>query len=289
MFRSIDPITTSGFSSILYIYLISFYFVYLIIKQRKNKIVLFALGWFFVGVLPLYNMMFSRPVIGLIMQDNWIYFSSAGLFTALSIVLIWLKKYMSKKIWILFIVVFFLFCASKAIAGNRLWVDTKTYCQYWLKIDDRNYIAYGNLANYYVGNKDYERAKHCYKKAIDCLIIKKSNSTLFNKNLLSEAITSLGNVFYLQGNSEKAMERFKRAIEIDPDNAKANFNLGTMYLIKNNKDKAIFHYNEVIKREFYHFKAHYNLAIIYAQLGNDEEALKEKKIALYLDPYCFKE
>jgi tetratricopeptide (TPR) repeat protein len=288
--RRIDVRAISGFKGILYICLILLLLLILAVKFRKNRIVWFALAWFFTGVLPLYNLMFWRLPMGLIMQDNWIYLSSVGLFIALSMFLLNLKNFINKRLWFLFIVAILIFYTERNIVNNAFWRDTKTYSAYWLNLTPQNYLVNCSLGDYFYIKNDYKKAKFYFQKAIDNLRIKddSANTILVSTGLFTKIFNSLGRIAQREGNLEEAIAYFKKVININPNSTDANFYLGNIYLQKNDVEKAIFHFNKTIKKDFYYFYAHYNLSVAYARMGNYEKALEEAEIAYFLNPQYFK-
>jgi serine/threonine protein kinase len=61
----------------------------------------------------------------------------------------------------------------------------------------------------------------------------------------ARAYNGLGNVFYDQGRYAEAIVQFKRAVEIDPKNAEAHYALGLTYLITNKKAAATTEYQSL--------------------------------------------
>lgn len=79
------------------------------------------------------------------------------------------------------------------------------------------------------------------------------------------------------GNSEKAIEEYQKALELNPNLAQAHTNLGTVYLGQGDYDKAIGHFKRVIELNYYDTKAHYNLGLAYLYKGEVEKAREEVK------------
>jgi tetratricopeptide (TPR) repeat protein len=71
------------------------------------------------------------------------------------------------------------------------------------------------------------------------------------------------------GNSEKAIEEYKKALELNPDLAQAHTNLGAVL--------AIQHFKRVMELNYYDTKAHYNLGLAYLYKGEVEKAQEEVK------------
>jgi tetratricopeptide (TPR) repeat protein len=81
-----------------------------------------------------------------------------------------------------------------------------------------------------------------------------------------------------QGNLDKAIEEYKKTIELNPTHLKAHMNLGTVYIEQKKYDQAIDEFNTVVKLNYYYGTAHYNLGYVYLLKGEKEKAQEELKI-----------
>lgn len=80
-----------------------------------------------------------------------------------------------------------------------------------------------------------------------------------------------------QGDADKAIEEYKRALQLNPDFAQVHTNLGTVYLGKQDYPQAIWHFKKVIELNYWDRKAHYNLGLAYLYAGELEKAKEEVK------------
>lgn len=83
---------------------------------------------------------------------------------------------------------------------------------------------------------------------------------------------------------EKAEQMFKKVIEIDPTNYRAQYNLGIVHFNLERHEKAKECYEKAIelKPDYYH--CIYNLGLIYEREGDLKEALKYYEKALDIEP-----
>ncbi|MBU0634252.1 MAG: tetratricopeptide repeat protein [Candidatus Omnitrophica bacterium] len=281
--RSI-PQDSGLYENILYVSLIVFCLAFLFYKFRKNRLILFSFLWFFTGALPLYTpMIYYRPEMGLVMQDSWIYFSSAGLFIIASAVLMSLKKISKNKRMNFFLIaVIFLSLASVSMADNILYTDAQVYCLYWLSLEPKNIIANWALGEYYCNINEYEKAVPYFQKALARVAFVKRGVVYRDKDRASKICNNLGVAFFQQGNPEEALKYYNAALKFEPKRKKAHYNIANVYLFKNNLDKAIFHYNEEVKNNFSHLPTHKALAVIYKKRGQLQEANDEIRILKFL-------
>lgn len=85
---------------------------------------------------------------------------------------------------------------------------------------------------------------------------------------------NLGDVYGRQGNQEKAVEEFKKAIEINPRYADAYHNLANTYQAMGKTDEAIENYQKAVEFNPALWQSYQNLASIYFNQGNYQEAYK---------------
>ena len=77
-----------------------------------------------------------------------------------------------------------------------------------------------------------------------------------------------GNSAYRKGNLDQAIADYTKAIELDPQYAKAYYNRGNAYSAKGNLDQAIADYTQVIGLEPQSVTAYYNRGLVYSRQGH---------------------
>ena len=90
---------------------------------------------------------------------------------------------------------------------------------------------------------------------------------------------NLGNTYFEQGDVDKAIEEYQKAITIDRRYAVAYGNIGSSYLRKGNNAEAEKYLIKAVSLKYNYPIAHYNLGIILLKKAQPDEALKEFKIA----------
>jgi len=91
---------------------------------------------------------------------------------------------------------------------------------------------------------------------------------------LASAHTNLGNLYYRQGNREKAGECYTTASVLDPEQSEARYNLANLYEEEGNLNMAIAEYRRAISVCPNFADAHFNLALTLEQVGSRVQALE---------------
>jgi hypothetical protein len=86
------------------------------------------------------------------------------------------------------------------------------------------------------------------------------------------SLYNLGLNAFKQGSPESAIIFFKRAADIDPDLADAQYNLGVLYQSEKRLKEAVPRYLEVLRIKPGDADAHYQLGLAYMDLGRLQEA-----------------
>jgi tetratricopeptide (TPR) repeat protein len=100
----------------------------------------------------------------------------------------------------------------------------------------------------------------------------------------AEAYNGLGSAYGKSGDLEKAIELYKKAISLKPDYAKPHYNLGVTYGEKSNWEKAIKYYEEAIRIKADYPDVHNNLGVAYEKLGESKKAIESYKESIRITP-----
>jgi len=84
-------------------------------------------------------------------------------------------------------------------------------------------------------------------------------------------------VYQNQGDLDKAVEEYQKALQLNPNYTQVYTNLGAVYLEKEDYDRAIQQFNKVIELNYWDRKAHYNLGLAYLYKGDKKRAQEEAK------------
>lgn len=95
---------------------------------------------------------------------------------------------------------------------------------------------------------------------------------------------NLGNLYISRKEYDKALMEYQRAVELDPNYVNVYINLGNLYFLSKEYDKAFQFFQNAIRLDPEQFNAHINLGLLYLQMKQHKEALYEFEIALSLSP-----
>jgi len=87
-----------------------------------------------------------------------------------------------------------------------------------------------------------------------------------------------------RGEKEKAIEGYRKIIEMDPMNVEAHTNLGVIYKDMGKPVQAVKEFQMVISMNPRHEKAHNNLGVIFYLQGNLKKAIQEFREVLDINP-----
>ncbi|MBS3126120.1 tetratricopeptide repeat protein [Candidatus Woesearchaeota archaeon] len=278
-----------------------------ILQYKKSKIVFFSILWFFVALLPFYNLVPQLTI----MADRYLFLPSLGFALLLAFLVLKIKNLKgNEKIWrnigkaiAVFILLFFSFLA---IQRNLDWRDDMTLALKTVQTDPLNTKANEQLARVYQQEGNYPESILYAKNAIDL-----SENNYVAHEILATSYAHIGKYpeaiqyyikaiqlkpdFYLAHNNlglvykevgliNQSIKALKNAIAIDPSLSKAYHDLGIVYASEGRFDEAIKEIETAISLHAYNPDYFYNLGVIYEYLNQTEKAQEHFKKALELEP-----
>ena len=133
------------------------------------------------------------------------------------------------------------------------------------------------LGGLYYWDRQYDRALEAVRNALALA------ERMDNRRLAAWCWNNLGNVYADLGRYDEAVEAYKKAVELDPDDAYPWNGLGEVYRHLGRYDEAIKAYQKAIELDANYAYPWNNLGNVHAALGRYDEAIKAYQKAIELD------
>ncbi|MAG16392.1 hypothetical protein CMO88_05020 [Candidatus Woesearchaeota archaeon] len=276
---------------------------------KRNKLLAFSIGWFFITFLPFSNILPLQTL----MADRYLYLPSVS--SAILFSYFFFKIPKKKTVSLLLsvaVITSFLFItidrnadwkndltlweetsktSSKtsvvwsnlgfAYEQNNRLVDSKSALSTAVSLDPLNEKAHYNLGIVYMKQKNYGKATDAFISAIN------------NNPSYVKAYDSLGLTYYYASLeipeqrdffSDQAKQSFEKAIIVEPRYYKSYSDLGIVYAQQGNLTVAISLFERSIQLNPWNHEAYYNLGIIYEALEETTKARQNFLTASSLQP-----
>ena len=245
------------------------FFLLLIFRLRKNRLVIFAAFYYLFSIFFLLRAEY-------IVADRFMYLPSLGLCMVMGVFCDNVrmradKNALSKTFFAVFFVGIFVYLPVKTFLQCRIWKGSFTLWEYVLSKRPNSSVALSNLGSAYLASGDDEKAVYFLKRAVS---LEEDD----------EAYTNLGTIFYRAGEFKKADEYLQKALTINPEYAPA---LNTLGLVLEKQDDYIEAERSYIAALDYgpHYLAiRFNLAKLYGKQGRYQEAFRLYQDNLVWDP-----
>ena len=127
-----------------------------------------------------------------------------------------------------------------------------------MDIGPKDALSYYNLGCVYSAMEDLDNAEESWKNAISREKVRKVKKekaledeltrtvTVFKASVAAKAHDGLGRLYLQQNQSEKALEHFEKAVEIEPGKPELYYEIGKIYLNQKNTKKAIYSFERYL-------------------------------------------
>jgi len=239
------------------------------IRWWKKPVILFAILWFFISMLPVMNII---PLAN-IMADRYLYLPILGFCLLLSITVTYLRAVIRYFVIIPLIIFYIVMTVSR----NNIWRDEFTLWYTSSQSPLCSFTTYNNLGTQY-NKKGYpDTALKCYKKALQ-----KAQEVGFTQ--YATVYYNAGNAYEKKNLPNEAVAAYKKAVQLKPDYQQAHNNLGKVYFTLSQYDDALAEYNNALKIDPDFPYAYNNMGVLYNKLGKQDDAIIVYKKALSFDP-----
>ncbi|PIQ76672.1 hypothetical protein COU78_05260 [Candidatus Peregrinibacteria bacterium CG10_big_fil_rev_8_21_14_0_10_49_24] len=242
-------------------------------SKCKTREILF--GWFFFlfTVLPTFsNFAKGEDVLKdiYIGSDRYAYIPSIGILFLFALLFSRLidKKSQLFQGALALLFVFFAFLAQKQA---QTWSSTEALFSNVLTHYPNSHLAHNNLGTLLFRNGEYDGAFAQYEQS---LAIRPNGEAYYN----------LAQYYDTKGQTIKAMEAYRSALEHRPKDTSALVNLGVLQMRSGQLEDAVLNFLKATETDPFSSVAFYNLATAYELTDNPEEARKAYEKVLEIDP-----
>jgi len=294
-YRSQDILSFSALSTVgfLVVLLLMFFSVGFFLKNGK-RIAFFGLGWFFISLLPVLNIV---PLVNeysiILTAEHFLYFSFLGF---LLLIMIFFKEFQEKSgfryfravSYCVFIVILLIF-SIMTTCQSRYWKGEVPLFERTLKFEKNLGRVRILLARAYYFNHDYEKAMAEYGKALKIMqgYVSKTKGTEaeeFYLNFIKEIHFDLAHCYEGKMDFKRSVVEYQEALKFDPDDSKIYSNIGTSYFHMQDFDNAILYFNKAIRVDSGNMFARNNLALCYLQKDDLPKAIEVLEEISHIDP-----
>ncbi len=174
---------------------------------------------------------------------------------------------------------------------NKLLNDIENAFEYYekvLKSEPENIEALLNIADTYRRLNKTENSIKTYDKILTLYpdadnSIHKS-ATKYKNEVISNVVSKMGVNFLRQQNYDAAIQKFKEAIDLNPENHKNYSNIGVVYIKQGQTEKAIAWMQKAVEINPEYIKAYFNLGTLLLNTGKFQSAVNSFNHALEIDP-----
>jgi len=255
----------------LLFYLVIFFVLFL--SWKKNRLIFFALSFFFLTLAPVSNIVPTMQF----MAERFLYLPALGIFLILAFLILKGASFISSRQTTLWLLVTFLSVnlITLTINRNSVWRDELTLWQETINSAPRSYRIMENLTFTYINRGLPDKAIPLLEKLLP---MSKKKYKIYD---------FLGIAYYRKKEMEKARYYFEEAIKLKPDLGVAYGHLGLLSgeekkynLSKEYLEKAIELDPDSSETTYYYN----NLGLTFKNLGEEKQAKEMFEMALLKNP-----
>lgn len=134
------------------------------------------------------------------------------------------------------------------------------------------------MANEFLLKSEYIKAQEAYIKSLEFAMTNKE---------LTDSYFEIADIYLIEGEYEKALQTFRKIIEIDENLPGSYYGIAVYYDLKNDLDLAKKYYELAISKDETYDRAYYYLTHILDRMGRKDEAMECLFKCIELDPYDY--
>jgi len=253
---------------------ISALIILIIAYFRKEKLVLFSLGFFIISLAPLVLVLRYFNVLA----EHWMYMSGIGLFLLSGTVIC--RGFEAARPYV------------RAVSALVMFFAVILYSGMNIKYND-HWTSDMALSEHILAFSRYDQSAMNYK----ILSLVKEGAGDRSREMVSEYTDKYpedtrawyikGRVDLVSGDLDAAVKAFERSVELNPAYSNGYLGLSFAYYGKNNYKKALSNIDRVLGLDKMNYEAYGLMTKIYSNLGDQGKALAAAKKAREANPYNY--
>lgn len=240
--------------------------LFFLITFKKDRIIAFFFGWYFIFLLP-----YSGIIpINAFFAEHFVYLSSCGIF----VIFVYILQKLKLRLIFCLLVIGYIFIFSLAtLRYSSLWRNEVYFYKRIIKLSPNSFCAYNNLGVVYLNQGDVEKASQLFKEALKIY-------PQFLKAKLNLAYT-----YFLKNELSQAKRMIKEVLDKDPYHPLACNMLGNIYLKEKRYKEAEYFYKKALKKNILLPSLWVDLFFFYQNIGEVKKAEEIKKKIEKLDKF----
>ncbi len=246
--------------------------LWLIIKRRYNRWLVFAVSYYFLSVFFLLK---NDMVVKCIVTDRFMYLPSLGfcLLTGLAVKKISRQTTPQGRYVLAACVVLLLAVLTvKNRNQQKIWASSLSLWNYVIEHNSRSAVAFNNRGALLGQRKEFKKALQDLNKAVAL------------RPTYREAYNNRAIVYFRLGAWNRSLQDYNTAIRLSPDYIEAYHNRGVLLLKKEQFVPALEDLNRVLHMDAGYYKGYNSRGLIYDQQGRGALALNDFTQAIALNP-----
>ncbi|MBD3307938.1 tetratricopeptide repeat protein [candidate division KSB3 bacterium] len=286
---------------------------------KRAKLAFFGMGWFFIALLPVANII----PISTVKADRYLYLPSVGFFLALAWCLVRGQEVLKQRdlshvkttlfltaYWGIIALVLSSFTVL-TITRNQDWKNSEMLWAATLETQPDSSIALNNLGLVYSERGEYEKAIALFELLIETHPIQEKLEQVYQNlatayagqeefeqaiNAYQKALDlnpeyqpaylGLGKITAQLGQYQKAAEIYDYAAELDPQHEAVYTHLGNLAFMQEDYARAISAFQQALDLNPFNMNAYNGLGLSYARQGDFDRAFALYEEALQQNPHA---
>ncbi|MBZ5543310.1 MAG: tetratricopeptide repeat protein [Acidobacteriia bacterium] len=251
--------------------------------RKRQPVVSFLIAWWVVGLLPCLDI---RQLSFPLLAERFSYLPSVGLCLALAgTLLVWLPRRLPaaqpERVTLPALAVAMVFCSVETLRAIPNWHDNETLANYSLRQSPNAallHLIQALVLQYQHGDLDGAAREYQTAMRLNWASIRPLSKVTYDSYI------GLGQIAYLRGRTEEALESFRKAVRVSPHDSPAYDVLGSVYFPRGDYARAAEYFSQAVRANPQDLSGRFYLGTCLLKLGRPREAAEQFRAARQVDP-----